>query len=193
MGLRPPSLGEVLEAGAELALSELWLDRLLHQLWLELPFLPPVERARRARLYRAEVEDLIAHGERSQYVPAWGDGSEGFIGTGTFEQYVMLEHWTAEIYEEPGLAARLREALPTHLIASYQSKFDQYRRPHPIDVRVPEGWWQCQSCGASFDEGEQEAVLVTAQEGHSDLDYEITYCGGCVGIAARLTTDLEQA
>lgn len=51
---------------------------------------------------------------------------------------------------------------------------------------MPDGWWYCDNCGASFDEGEQEAVVVTEREGYSNLDYEIEYCFDCIGLVAEV-------
>lgn len=184
---RPPSLREVLDAGCDLTETGVWLEGLAEDLYQHLPFLPPKERAKKAAFWRASFEDLAANGEKSKYLPMWADGSRGVKrGAGTFQQYVWLELWRAEVYEDEDLAERLRRALPAEVTAQERAQVDLYRRPHPLQVRMPEQWWNCDNCGASFDDGEQEAVVVTYREGHSNLPYDITYCFDCIGLVAEV-------
>lgn len=156
-----------------------------------LPFYPPKERARRAAQHRACVESLVLHGEDSPWLPVRSDGSRGIRDERDFREYVSLELWTAEAYEDEELAERLRQALPPELRAKHQPDFDRARRPFPLVLRVPEQWWHCQNCGAAFDEDQgQEAVVVTGRQGFSDLDDEIEYCFDCIRMVAEATSPL---
>jgi rubredoxin len=184
---RPPSLREVLDAGCDLPSTGVWLDGLAEDLFTTLPFYPPNERARRAVQYRACVESMVLHGEDSDYMPVSSDGSRGPKTRG-MQEYISLELWRAEAYEDEDLAVRLREALPDEIKAKHQPNCDRARRPFPLVLRVPEQWWQCQNCGATFDGDQgQEAVVVTCREGFSDLDDELEYCFDCIRMVAEAT------
>ncbi|MDP9403220.1 MAG: hypothetical protein M3P85_07760 [Actinomycetota bacterium] len=183
---RPTSLREVLDAGCDLTSTGLWLEGLAEDLYTVLPFYPPKERARRAAQHRACVESLLLHGEDSLHLPPRSDRDEKNL-----REFISLELWTAEAYEDEELAVRLREALPAEIKAEYQAYFDRARRPHPLVLRVPEQWWRCQNCGAAFDEDQgQEAVVVTGHQGFSDLDDEIEYCFDCIRMVADATRPL---
>ncbi len=185
---RPPSLREVLDAGYDLPSTGVWLEGLAEDLYTVLPFYPPKERARRAAEHRACVESLVLHGEDSLHLPPRSDGSRDGK---SLREFISLELWTAEAYEDEELAVRLREALPAEINAKYQPDFDRARRPFPLVLRVPEQWWHCQNCGAAFDEDQgQEAVVVTCRQGFSDLDDEIEYCFDCIRMVAEATRPL---
>lgn len=182
---RPPSLRAVLDAGCDLVATGVWLTGLAEVLYTELPGMPPKVRARRAANWRASVEDLIANGEKSHHLPLWADGTRS-VRRGTFQQYVMWELWLAEIHEDEGLAERLRGALPDEVAGEHRALLDCYRRPNPLEVKIPEGeWWHCGNCGASFEEGEQEAVVVTGREGWSEMD-ELRFCFDCIALVAEV-------
>jgi hypothetical protein len=168
---RPLSLRTVLDAGCDLAASGVWLEDLAEDLYILLPTLPPAERRRRAEAYAGEVEDLLARGEKSR-----GPKRR------TFQQCVTLAQWRAEIFEDRDLAERLRTALPSEVADRYRSVAECWRRLHPLAVRVPEMWWHCNNCGAAFDQGEREALVVTDRS----LDYEIRYCADCVALVAAV-------
>ncbi len=173
---RPPSLRAFLDAGCDLGASEIWMESLAELVFLQLPFIPVGERRHRARR-RRNCADLLLAGESTGRDPAiwWAQ--------------ILFEQWSAELYEDPILAERLREALPAHLADRHRALSDLYRRPHPLEVRLPDSWWNCQNCGAVFDEGEQEAVTVTGREGHSELEYDITYCAACIGMVAEVSQE----
>ncbi|MBW3546999.1 MAG: hypothetical protein KY452_02535 [Actinobacteria bacterium] len=178
---RPPSLRGVLDADCDLAQIG-GVDALAEELYLELPFMPPKARQRVARAARFVAEDLIAKGAKSEYAPA-----RAFVpGCPNFLAYLSFTLWRAEMLEDETLAQRLREALPPEIAEDQRAAVERSRRPHPLEVKVPTTWWNCANCGAGFDEGEQAAVVVTASEGWSHLDYEITYCFDCIGIAVKV-------
>ncbi len=124
---RPTSLREVLDAGCDLTSTGLWLEGLAEDLYTVLPFYPPKERARRAAQHRACVESLLLHGEDSLHLPPRSDRDEKNL-----REFISLELWTAEAYEDEELAVRLREALPVEIKVEYQAYFDRARRPHPL-------------------------------------------------------------
>ncbi len=185
---RPTPLREVLDAGYDLPSTGVWLEGLAEDLYTVLPFYPPKERARRAAQHRACVESLLLHGEDSLHLPPRSVGSRDGK---SLQEFISLELWTAEAYEDEELAVRLREALPAEINAKYQPDFDRARRSYPLLLRVPEQWWHCQNCGAAFDEDQgQEAVVVTGRQGFSDLDDEIEYCFDCIRMVAEATRPL---
>ncbi len=181
---RPPPLRKVLAAGGDLTAAGLWLEGLAEELG-ELPFMPPKARAEKAALYRGIAEDLIAHGEQSQYLPVWSDGTRGVRST-TLQLYTARYLYSAEIFEDEALAEHLRQALPPDVRHKERCHRENYRRPHPLEVKVPARWWRCNNCGASFDQGEQEAVVVGYREAVSLLEYEITYCAACIALVAEV-------
>lgn len=188
---RPPSLRAVLDAGCDLVATGVWLTGLAEELYTVLPFLPAQVRASRAADWRASVEDLVANGEQSRYLALWADGTRS-VRRGTFQQYVTFELWLAEIYEDEALAERLREALPDVVAGQHRALLDAYRRPHPLEVKTPEAWWHCCNCGASFEEGEQEAVVVTGREGWSEMD-EVPFCFGCIAMVAEVARQADRS
>lgn len=176
---RPPSLREVLDAGCDLAATGVWLDGLAEDIYNNLPFYPPQERARRASNHRAIAEDLILLGEESRFAVTTSAGP-----IGTDREFITLELWRAEIFEDQRLADRLKDVLPPDVTVEYRAEADCWRRPHPIEIKVPEQWWHCNNCGSAFDQGEQEAVIVTGRKGVSELDYDIEYCLDCIRMVA---------
>ncbi len=176
---RPPPLAAFLEAGCSLVDTGVWLEGLAEVAFREVPLTPPMERARLAESRRRDAEELLELDEVAlARQPTW-----------KLQRYLTLELWSAELYENPGLAEQLRPALPPEVVRERQENFDYWRRPHPLEIRVPDLWWACQNCGATFDEGETEAVIVGDREGHSDLDYEIAYCRACIAIVAAVVND----
>lgn len=180
---RPPSLREVLDAGCDLTEVNVNLEALAETAFAEVPFMALDERARRAAANRAHVEDLLNHygGPLGRALlrgvpPAFQEVQE--LATGWA--------WAAELFDDPGLAERFREALPEPLVSTYRRHFDEHRRPHPIEVRMPPGHWRCNCCGAAYDEGEAHAVTVSDRENFSDLDYPIDYCADCIELAAQV-------
>ena len=183
----PLSLREVLDSAQDLTATGVWLNGLAEEIYNQLPYYPPQERARRAAVARAVVESLIVFGKESPYMPVWSAGSRGAESPREVDcAYIMLDLWRAEIYEDEALAERLRKALPPDVTAKWEATADCWRRPHPIEVKVPETWWRCDSCGASSDVGEQEAVAVTSRDGHSEIGYDIYYCLDCIRMAAEV-------
>lgn len=161
---RPPSLRAFLDAGGDPAtVEEVWLDGLAGVAFREVRLLPAQERAARAAELRFAAERSSVKGTRTDLL------------------------WQAELLEDPTLAEPLAAALPAELVAEHETDWDRWRRPHPLEVRTPETWWSCQSCGASFEEGQAEAVVIGQREGHSDwLDYPLTFCGPCIALVASI-------
>ena len=190
MADRVYSLRQTLEAGEDISTLNLWFVGFAEELYTRLPFTPPKQRQHIAAEARAMVDDLAEYGEKSRFLPVWEDGSRGIKNGGTFMDYIRQELWRAEIYEDPELAERLKEALPDDIRAKFEYEADAWRRSHPIEIKVPDVWWHCNNCGATFDEGEAEAVVITDREsdhpGHSSLDYHIEYCFDCIRMVAEV-------
>lgn len=95
--------------------------------------------------------------------------------------------WDAEMFDDQSLALRLIEALPAEKRVKALEELDCSRRPHPLNVEQPGGTqWSCNNCGEVHDTGDGvRAVVIGWREGWSELDYPITYCAACIGIAAQ--------
>jgi hypothetical protein len=167
---RPPSLQVFLDVGCDLVESEVWIEGLAELVFLQLPFMPLGERRRQAQESRRFADVMLAAGPGPDPALWWGE--------------VLLEQWSAEVYDDADLARRVQEALPTEVVARHRRLADLYRRPYPLGVRLPDTWWSCASCGAAFDEGQEEALVITGREDHSELRDELTYCFGCIELLA---------
>ncbi len=161
----PPSLHAFLDAGCDLVETGVWIDSLAHLVFLELPFMPATARRDHAERSRDIANALLAQ-----------DGPD----LGLWWGWVLFEHWAAEVYSDPLLAQRLQEALPADMASRYRILVDRYRRPYPLQIQTPDSWWSCANCGAAFDEGEAEALVIEGREDHSELAENITYCLECV-------------
>jgi uncharacterized protein with PIN domain len=106
---------------------------------------------------------------------------------------VLLEQWSAEVYDDADLARRVREALPTEVGARHRRLADLYRRPYPLEVRLPESWWSCSNCGAAFDKGQKQALVIAGREDHSELRDELTYCFRCIGLLTDIAREAGQS
>ncbi len=182
---RPPSLREVLDAGCDLeGMSVSLITVLAEAAFTEVPFMAAGARAHRAAANRAHVDELL-----SSYGGPLGRAlrrGEDPASAEEAQRLATLWSWEADLFDDPALAERFRQALPEPFAAKYRRQFDQARRPHPIEVRVPAGHWHCSSCGAAYDQGEAHAITITDREGFSDLDYPINYCLDCIVIAAQV-------
>lgn len=167
----PQPLVDVLERG-DLTSSHVWLAGLADLVMLEFPLLPPLELAHRASIHRSSRESLL------QMAVEYPDDER-------LEKLLTFDTWAADLFSDPELVERFCAALPAPMIEERRRAFDQHRRPHPIAVRMLDRWWQCDSCGATFDQDQAEAVVITAREGYSDLPYEITYCAICISMASE--------
>lgn len=99
-----------------------------------------------------------------------------------------LMDWHAELFEDPALAQRLIDSFPEPERAKAYSDLDHSRRPHPLEVDEPDGGsqWACNNCGEAHDVGDGvSAVIIGWREDWSNLPYRLTYCAGCIGIAAQ--------
>ena len=171
----PPSLRAFLAAGCDLTAADVWLEGLVNVLYDDVLLLPPRERARQAEVARTAVEVYFEHAGDELDSKWW--------------RAAQLALSTAEVLEDPELAERARAALPAELRAEGERLHDLRRRPHPIVITDPAAsfdasHWTCENCGQSHDKGEAEGFVVTAREGWSKLDYEITYCAACIRLAA---------
>ncbi len=162
---QPPSLGTFLDAGCDLAETGVWLDGLARLVLIELPLMPPRARVDQAERSRCIAKSMLASGDPD---------------IGLWWGRMLLEYWGAEVYVDPSLAEKLRAALPAEVATAYEALVDLHRRPYPLEVRKPYGWWSCSNCGATFDEDEAEAVVIQGREDHFDLPEDITYCLDCV-------------
>ncbi len=165
---RPPSLREVLDAGLglELFVGD-WVERLAELVYFTLPSTPPLERAEEAARARAQgtipppkaLRGRRRRRERQERAIYW--------------------QWAADLYETPELAERVKKALPSEMVTDFEAIADLHRRPYRLDVRTLPSWWRCHNCGAAFDEGEEEALVVLA-DSSNDLSEDITYCFDCI-------------
>ncbi len=161
-----PSLRELLDAGCDLDATGVWLVGIAEEVFTHLPVCTLVERLQRAAV-ALETARIYAEQDAGRE-PTW------------------RHLWLAEVYQDEALADRLRLALPADLVAHYEPQTDMAKRPHPLAVKIPEGAWHCHNCGATFQEGQQEAVVVTERPPFSTLDYEIPYCLDCVESLAEV-------
>lgn len=109
----------------------------------------------------------------------------------------------AEMYDDPALAHRLIESLPPGLRETALLEVDQARRPHPISVEIPvmdepmpgtekKTWylgWRCNNCGEAHKVGDGVPVVAIGyRPGWSTLDDDaaLTFCAGCITIAAEI-------
>ncbi len=168
---RPPSLREFLDSGPDLTTTDVWWERLAEVLYLELPFIPPSERARRAdeardralRWCRGSARGRRARQERRERTLNW--------------------QWIADLYEEPELVEPVLKALPADIVDTFDDVAECIRQPYPLTVRAPETWWTCANCGASFEQEDQEqALIVAGREGFTVAGEgeDIRYCLRCV-------------
>lgn len=168
----PPSLREFLDSGGDLAS----FDRvyfLAEVVLLDIPLTPPGELARRAESARESVWRFLAGLDCHTEAVA--------------VSMAALYQWEADVIEKPELRERVRAALPPDIIEELEGKFPLRRRPHPLELRVPENsWWACNNCGVAFEHGE-EGLVIGHREGYStNLGYDVYYCGGCVALAAAV-------
>jgi hypothetical protein len=87
-----------------------------------------------------------------------------------------------EAWPDPELDELIHAALPEPLALHLEAQ----TRPHQIHLGEPEcdGYWSCDNCGATFNAGEADAMLITDRVGHSRLPADIVICRDCVLIAA---------
>jgi hypothetical protein len=160
----PPTLEAFLAAGCDLTATGVWLEELAEVVLLRIPLEPPGQRKQRAEWARCMAASLLSP---PHAVEEW--------------RQLLLAQWSAEVYENPALAEPLLAALPTEVVDETKREVEHHRRPHPLELRLPEEWWRCANCGATYDEGDQEALIVTAYG-----DDEITYCFQCIITAAEV-------
>ena len=174
---RPPSLRAFLDAGCDPEALD-WSSEPLVDSLREALLLPPRQRAERAADSRKTAEWILAGGLP---VTGLGNGSRGL------QNIVKYELWEAELLEDPALVERWVAALSPDAAAKFSAGLDVHRRPHPLKVTTPEQWWSCQNCGAAFDEGETEAVVVGEREDYSDwMKYPLTFCAECIALVADI-------
>ncbi len=179
---RPPSLKAFLDAGGDLLAAEVvWEERLAEVVYFDLPSIPPGERAKRAADARAKA---LADARRP-----CRRGRRGRQDRQLQQQRTLFWHWAADLYEAPELAERVAAALPAEIVDAYEALTDQFRRQHPLVLRMPEEWWNCHNCGRGFDEGQEQAITVTGHEAFSDLQENITYCTSCMTVLVGGTCD----
>lgn len=174
----PQPLVDVLARG-DLTSTRVWLEGLADLVLLEIPLLPPLELAKRASVHRSSRDWL------PELAAEYPDDER-------LEKLLTFDAWAADLCSDPELVGRFCAALPAPMVEERRRAFDQHRRPHPIAVRMLDRWWQCDSCGATFDEDQAEAAIVTAREGYSDLPYEITYCATCTSMASEAIRPVDE-
>ena len=151
---RPPSLRAALDSDSGLAEVGGWDERLGEVVvYLELPSIPPAERAKRAANARARA--VKAAGLRC---------GRSRSDRQLYRERIVYWHWLADLYEAPELGQRVVAALPADFVDDYEAVTELIRRPHPLVVGMPEGWWSCHNCGRGFDQGQEQAVMVTGHQ-----------------------------
>lgn len=182
---RPPSLREFLDAGGDLTDPGVPMKQIREDLFHQLRLSPRSVREESAMCYRYYAEELLAGRE---IMPAFTllPGAPPRVPQ---QKLVTAFSWLADLYEDSlgsgELARRATANLPEILVREGEQDFDLWRRPHPLTVEMPPEWWQCQSCGVCFDQGQAEALCIGERPGHSDdLPYEVYFCAPCVRMAA---------
>ena len=180
---RPPSLRAFLDAECDLEATGVCL-RHLAEAARDAKLLPARERAERAAEERSSVEHMLAEGIPDEVASYLVGTTELDHVRRRMHEVALLSLWEADLMENPDLGDRLAEALPPAIAAEHLDILDKARSPHPIEIRTPDNWWYCMSCGAAFDEGEAEAVVIGEREGWSRLEDPLTYCAICIRLAS---------
>ncbi|HSH62003.1 MAG TPA: hypothetical protein VK988_20605 [Acidimicrobiales bacterium] len=165
----PPSLHQALDLGLGLEAAGDWVERLAELVYFILPSTPPLERLEEAVRARARAQGTIPPPKALR----------GGRRRRERQERAIYWQWAADLYEMPELAERVKEALPSEMVADFEAIADLHRRPYRLNVRTLPSWWRCHNCGAAFDEGEEEALVVLA-DASNDLSEDITYCRGCI-------------
>lgn len=164
-----PSLHQALDRGLGLEAAGIWVERLAEQVYFELPSIPPLERLQEASRARAQAQGTIPPPKALR----------GRRRRRERQERAVYWRWAADLYETPELAERVKQALPSEMATDFEAIADLYRRPYRLDVRTLDDWWRCHNCGAAFDAGKDEALVVLA-DASNDLSEDITYCRGCI-------------
>lgn len=171
---RPTSLREFLTGGSELGEADIFIEGLAELLFVDLFTLPAELLAERATADRHSVEQLLGDTDAT-----WAEPHQRSL-----ERFIRLALWSCEAVADPELADLARCAMPPAVVDDYRRLLDLTKRPHPLELAVPQTWWRCANCGTVFDPGECQAVAIGYRPGFSELDYEIRYCTACVARAS---------
>lgn len=185
---RPQSVREFLEGGGQLGDAELFLGAFAQLVLVDLFTLPADLVAERVAEDRRSAEQLLADPAPTS---AWIAERNASYGSGSadthrshLERFIRLALWSDEAVADPEVAELARCAMPPDVVEEHRRLLELTRRPHPLELGVPATWWACANCGAVFDQGACEAVLIGSRPGFSELDYPIYYCTGCVAVVA---------
>jgi hypothetical protein len=166
--VHPPSLREFLDGGGDLSSFEL-LDSLVEAIVVARRLLPPETNRKQAARNRGYVERWFVRHGSEEPVPAT-------------QELLVFALWKAECLEDPSLAERFEAALPPDTLARALQLVDDLRHVHPLAVQEECVDWTCRACGETFGRG--PAVVVTNTGDELGYDEDLTYCVGCISIAA---------
>jgi hypothetical protein len=172
--VRPPSLRAYLDNGGDLTGFAL-LDSLVEAVVVARRLLPAETNRKQAARNRRFVERWFARHGGEEPVPAT-------------QELLTFAFWKAECLEDPSLADRFEEALPSDTLRRALQLVDDLRHVHPLAVREELANWTCRACGETF--AFSPAVVVTNTGEELGYDEDLTYCLGCMSIA---TAALEAA
>jgi hypothetical protein len=172
--IRPPSLRAYLDDGGDLTGFAL-LDSLVEAVVVARRLLPAETNRKQAARNRRFVERWFARHGGEEPVPAT-------------QELLTFAFWKAECLEDPALADRFEEALPSDTLSRALQLVDDLRHVHPLAVREELANWTCRACGETF--AFAPAVVVTNTGEELGYDEDLTYCLGCMSIA---TAALEAA
>ena len=172
--IRPPSLRAYLDGGGDLTGFAL-LDSLVEAVVVARRLLPADTNRKQAARNRRFVERWFARHSGEIPVPAT-------------QELLTFAFWKAECLEDPSLAERFEEALPSDTLHRALQLVDDLRHVHPLAVREELADWTCRACGETF--ALAPAVVVTNTGEELGYDEDLSYCLGCMSIA---TAALEAA
>jgi hypothetical protein len=172
--IRPPSLRAYLDDGGDLTGFTL-LDSLVEAVVVARRLLPAETNRKQAARNRRFVERWFARHSGEVPVPAT-------------QELLTFAFWKAECLEDPALADRFEDALPTDTLHRALQLVDDLRHVHPLAVREEMADWTCRACGETFAYAPAAVVTNTGEE--LGYDEDLSYCLGCMSIA---TAALEAA
>jgi hypothetical protein len=166
--IRPPSLRAYLDGGGDLGGFTL-LDSLVEAVVVARRLLPADTNRKQAARNRRFVERWFARHGGEEPVPAT-------------QELLTFAFWKAECLEDPTLADRFEAALPADTLHRALQLVDDLRHVHPLAVREAMENWTCRACGESFTFAPAAVVTNTGEE--LGYDEDLSYCLGCMSIAA---------